>query len=242
MINSEKAYLNWSSGKDSALSLYRTSKDTKFSVEKLITTISSEYRRVSMHGLREELLQKQAKSIGIPLEVIELPEMSSMSTYDCTMNQLMERLEIAGFRKAIFGDIFLEDLRRYRESKFKTTSIQPVFPLWKEDSRKLMNEFIELGFKAIVVCTNSTYLDDSFCGRVLDNSFVEDLPGNVDPCGENGEFHTFVYDGPIFKYPVSFDIGQKVRKTYQPSGNDDDCFEDDDKGWDTEFCYLDLHA
>ncbi|MBT8319185.1 MAG: ATP-binding protein, partial [Gramella sp.] len=119
--------------------------------------------------------------------------------------------------------------------------ITPVFPLWKRDTKKLISEFIDLGFKAIVVCTNSKYLNDSFCGRIIDHDFIADLPENVDPCGENGEFHTFVFDGPIFSAPINFEIGEIVKKSYQSAKDkDDNCFQDEEESWDTEFCFCDL--
>ena len=119
--------------------------------------------------------------------------------------------------------------------------LNAVFPLWKKDTKALITEFVELGFKAVVVCTNSKYLDDSFCGRMIDTKFIKDLPENVDPCGENGEFHTFVFDGPIFSKPVKFKIGEKVKRSYASSKDEDDCFQDkDQQSWDTEFCFCDL--
>ncbi len=235
-----KTYFNWSSGKDSALALYKTFQQKEYQVSKLITTVNQDYQRVSMHGLREELLDMQAESIGIPLEKIKLPARVSMSLYNQTMENSVRRLKEDKYSHCVFGDIFLEDLRNYREEQLNNVGIQAVFPLWKKDTKALFNEFLELGFKAITVCVNAKYLDESFCGRVLDKEFIRDLPDTVDPCGEYGEFHTFVFDGPIFNKPIDFEVGEKVLRSYEPS-DDDDCFDDTkDKNWDTSFWYCDL--
>lgn len=236
-----KAYLNWSSGKDSAMSLYYAQNQDDYKVEKLLTTINKDVDRVTMHGVRNELLLKQAESLGLPLQISELSAETSMEDYNQKMKEATDNLISEGFTHSIFGDIFLEDLKKYREDQLKSVGIKAIFPLWKKDTRELITEFIDLGFKAIVVCTNSKYLDDSFCGRVIDHQFVNDLPENVDPCGENGEFHTFVFDGPIFNIPVAFEVGEKVNRSYKPAKDkDDNCFQDDEDAWDTEFCFCDL--
>lgn len=237
----KKAYLNWSSGKDSAMALYLAGKDGSYKIEKLLTTVNNDVERVSMHGVRNELLMQQAESLRLPIQMVKLNAETSMEVYNLKMQEATKSLINEGFSQSIFGDIFLEDLKEYREKQLKKIGIDAVFPLWKMNTSELIQQFINLGFKAIVVCTNSKYLDDSFCGRVLDHDFVKDLPADVDPCGENGEFHTFVFDGPIFESSVNFKIGEKVNRSYQPSGNDDDnCFQDDNKAWDTEFCFCDL--
>ncbi len=237
-----KTYFNWSSGKDSSLALYYILKQKEYDVSKLITTVNEDYERVSMHGLREDLLDEQAKSLGLSLEKIKLPAQVSMDSYNKSMKSAIGQLKIERYTHCIFGDIFLEDLREYRENQLKNVGIQGVFPLWKKNTKELLLEFLDLGFKAITVCVNAKYLDETFCGRVLDRQFLRDLPSNVDPCGENGEFHTFVFDGPIFKYPVNFKIGEKVLRGYEPSKEEnDDCFiEDSDQSWDTSFWYCDL--
>lgn len=236
-----KAYLNWSSGKDSALALYYAGKQNEFRVEKLLTTINKDLDRVTMHGVRNKLLFKQAENLGLPLQVAELSAETSMEDYNLKMKEATNSLIAEGYRYSVFGDIFLEDLKKYREEQLDAVGIRAVFPLWKKDTKKLITDFIDLGFKAIVVCTNSKYLDDSFCGRIIDHDFVKDLPENVDPCGENGEFHTFVFDGPVFNAPVKFEVGEKVNRSYQASKKaDDNCFQDDADSWDTEFCFCDL--
>ncbi|WP_343604874.1 hypothetical protein [Fluviicola sp.] len=143
-----------------------------------------------------------------------------MKAYESVMNQAMEELKAEGISQCIFGDIFLEDLRSYREQKLAESGITAHFPLWKRDTRELLLEFVDLGFKTMVVCTDASKLNDSFCGRVIDREFLSELPENVDPCGENGEFHTFVFDGPIFSEALRFSQGEKVYKTYTSQTSD----------------------
>ena len=235
-----KTYLNWSSGKDAALALYRLQNSKEYTIEKLVTTLNSEVDRVSMHGLRKELLIQQAQSLGIPLQLIELDGTVSMEEYNAVMKKSVSQLVTEGFTHSVFGDIFLEDLKKYREEQLKTVGITAVFPLWKNDTKELILEFIKLGFKAITVCVNAKVLDKSFCGREIDLEFIKSLPLGVDPCGENGEFHTFVYDGPNFKAPVKFEVGEIIERKYSPSKSDKDCFKDKPQSWDTAFWYCDL--
>ncbi len=239
-----RTYFNWSSGKDSSLALYYILKQNKYDVSKLLTTVNQEYKRVSMHGLREELLDQQAKSIGLPLQKIKFPAQVSMSSYNEAMQKEISMLKDEGYSHCVFGDIFLEDLRKYRDDQLHKVGIQSVFPLWQRNTKELLLEFIALGFKAITVCVNAKYLDETFCGRLLDKAFLNDLPSNVDSCGEHGEFHTFVFDGPIFRHPIAFEIGEKVLRGYEPSKDENDnCFADDldrDINWDTSFWYCDL--
>jgi len=237
----KQAYFNWSSGKDSALALYRILQGSEYKITSLVTTINADVNRVSMHGLREELLDFQAKSLGFPLEKIALNGNVSMSEYSKILGDATRKLKVGGNTYAIFGDIFLEDLRTYREDQLQSIGLKAVFPLWKQDTTKLIHEFIDLGFKAIIVCVNAKLLDESFVGRVIDYQFLADLPENVDPCGENGEFHTFVFDGPIFKDQINFRIGEKVLRGYDPAEDEDDnCLNDDQKAWDNRFWFCDL--
>lgn len=194
-----------------------------------------------MHGLRKELLLAQAESIGIPLHIIPLPGEVSMEAYNQIMEKEISRLSFEGFTHSIFGDIFLEDLKEYREQQLQKVGLEPVFPLWKMDTSQLMQNFLKTGFKAITVSVNANVLDKSFCGRILDDTFLYDLPKGVDPAGENGEFHSFVFDGPIFKNPVTFQKGEIVGKTF-PSveKKSDNCFSKKQKKWDTNFWYCDL--
>lgn len=209
-----KALFNWSSGKDSALALYKILKDNSLDTKYLITTVQQSTQRIAMHGVRIALLEQQAKSIGIPLHIIELPEMPTMEVYEATMQEHLSAFQKQGISHSVFGDIFLEDLRVYREEKLATLGFQGVFPLWKIETKELLEEFLSLGFQTIVTCVNARYLDKSFVGRIIDAKFIQDLPKNVDVCGENGEFHTFTFDGPIFQHPIAFEIGEIVYKTY----------------------------
>lgn len=192
-----------------------------------------------MHGLRTPLLEDQAKSIGIPLTKIELNGNLSMASYNAKMRDAMANLIAEGYGYGVFGDIFLEDLKAYREEKLAEVGVQGLFPLWKQNTRALVLEFLDLGFKAITVCVNAKLLDSSFCGRIIDRGFLEDLPPEVDVCGENGEFHTFVFDGPIFSRPIDYTVGDKVLRGYTPS-EDDDVVSPNDHSWDTSFWYCDL--
>lgn len=220
-----KAYLNWSGGKDSALALYHAQQDPALEVAALFTSVNAAHNRVSMHGVRRQLLQLQAQSIGLPLYTAELPEMPGMSDYERIMEQCVVGLQSKGFQTAIFGDIFLEDLKRYREEQLARVSLPCVFPIWKKDSRQLVRQFIDLGFKAVLVCVNSQYLDSSFCGRMIDDALLNDLPANVDPCGENGEYHSFVFDGPLFNIPIPFTKGEVVYREYAaPKEEKEQCF------------------
>lgn len=222
---SYKSYFNWSGGKDSALALHYALQDKGYGIERLLTNVNHQYRRVSMHGVREELLEQQAEAIGLPLQKLILPDQPSMSDYEAYMKQTMNGLKEEGFTHAFFGDIFLEDLRQYREAQLSRVGMQAVFPLWKRDTKELVKEFIDLGFKTILVCIKSELLDKSFAGRIIDHDFLKDLPPNVDPCGENGEFHTFVFDGPIFSKPVPIEKGEVVFREYAaPKDDNDQCF------------------
>jgi uncharacterized protein (TIGR00290 family) len=214
-LNTPRTYLNWSTGKDSAMALYQLQQNESYTVAHLLTSINAAHNRVSMHGLRRSLMLEQLNALGIPYSTIELPEEPSMEVYETLMKDAVGRLQADGFTCAAFGDIFLEDLRKYREEQLGAMGIQTLFPLWKNDTSKLLTEFIRLGFKAIVVCVNADLLDESFAGRLIDASFLEDLPANVDACGENGEFHTFCFDGPIFKNPVAFTKGENIYREYK---------------------------
>lgn len=219
-----KSYFNWSGGKDSSLALYHALKDENLSIDKLLTSVNKTYGRVSMHGVREELLEEQAKQIGLPLQKLLLTDQPSMSEYEEILKTNVEQLKNEGFTQSIFGDIFLEDLKKYREDNLATVGMTAHFPIWKRDTTELIHEFIDLGFKTVLVCIKSEVLDKSFAGRIIDKDFLKDLPNNVDPCGENGEFHTFVFDGPIFKEPIPIEIGESVFREYkQPKDEEDTC-------------------
>ncbi|WP_185209360.1 diphthine--ammonia ligase [Chryseobacterium sp. C3] len=230
-----KAIFNWSSGKDSALALYKILKEEKFEVTSLLTSINKEFQRISMHGVHVSLLEKQAESLGFPLIKMELPKEPSMEEYREIIGRTMTEIQSQGITHSIFGDIFLEDLKKYREDQLRSIGMEGVFPLWKINTTDLIREFLDLGFKTIVTCVNETYLDKSFAGRIIDEDFIKDLPENVDVCGENGEFHTFTFNGPLFKNPVEFEIGEIVKKTYPKPKSDENSEDDEYVFW---FCDL----
>ncbi|WP_278035603.1 diphthine--ammonia ligase [Flavobacterium nitratireducens] len=239
----KKALFNWSSGKDSALALYKILQNPEFKIDYLLTSVNQQFQRISMHGVRVELLQQQAESIGIPLEIMEIPEMPTMEVYESVMQQTLEKLKNKGISHSVFGDIFLEDLRQYREDKLATMGFEGVFPIWRIPTKELIQEFISLGFQTVVVCVNERYLDKSFVGRMIDQQFIDDLPENVDVCGENGEFHTFCFDGPIFQKPIDFELGEIVYRKYEKPKTDSSntaCDSDDSTAYDYGFWYCDL--
>ena len=239
----KKALFNWSSGKDSALALYKILQNPEFKIDYLLTSVNQQFQRISMHGVRVELLQQQAESIGITLEIMEIPEMPTMEVYESVMQQTLEKLKNKGISHSVFGDIFLEDLRQYREDKLATMGFEGVFPIWRIPTKELIQEFISLGFQTVVVCVNERYLDKSFVGRMIDQQFIDDLPENVDVCGENGEFHTFCFDGPIFQKPIDFELGEIVYRKYEKPKTDSSntaCDSDDSTAYDYGFWYCDL--
>ena len=229
-MNKIKTYFNWSSGKDSALALYHLLQDERYLVDELITTVNSHYNRVSMHGLRKELLTAQTDAINIKSSLIELPEMPSMEIYEQKMLETISRLKNDGFTHSAFGDIFLEDLRTYRENQLAKAGFKAVFPIWKRDTKALLNEFLDLGFKTIIVCANSKFFNENFVGTIIDKNFIDNLPEGVDPCGEHGEFHTFCFDGPIFNKPIEFTVGEKVYREYAHPNTDDSVCKSDNYG------------
>ncbi len=217
-----KVVFCWSGGKDSALALYKVLQKDEYEVIALLTTLNENFRRISMHGVREELLDAQADSIGLPLIKMFVSE-GTNSEYEKTMEALLLEYKAQGVTKIIFGDIFLEDLRLYRENNLTKVGLTAEFPLWKIDTKLLVNEFLELGFKTITCCVNDGYLDEDNVGVEITKEFIKRLPTTVDPCGENGEFHTFCYSGPIFKKPIPFAIGEKVYRPLEIKTSDDVC-------------------
>ncbi|MGW9684956.1 Dph6-related ATP pyrophosphatase [Flagellimonas sp. 2504JD1-5] len=214
MPTKPKTYFNWSSGKDSALALYQLQQQNQYTVDRLLTTVNAHYDRVSMHGLRREVLETQAKAVGIPLDILEVPESPSMEEYSTLMGNKIEDLKSRGYTHTAFGDIFLEDLKAYREQMLSSVGIQTIFPIWKRDTRELLEEFFDLGFRAVIVCINNSKLDASFLGKKLSPELIDQFPKDVDPCGENGEFHTFCFDGPIFRHPIAFELGETIFRVY----------------------------
>lgn len=187
-----KTYFNWSSGKDASMALYELSKDPRYTVDKLLTSVNTHHDRVSMHGLSRDVLKRQVDQLQIPLDTLELPEKPDMDDYNAIVLSKVETLKKEGFTHSAFGDIFLEDLKAYREKQLKTEGIEAVYPIWKRDTKELIRHFIASGFRAVLICINAQLLDESFIGREIDEDFLNDLPDNVDPCGENGSSIHFV--------------------------------------------------
>ncbi|MDD3013583.1 MAG: diphthine--ammonia ligase [Candidatus Gastranaerophilales bacterium] len=209
-MEKEKIVFSWSSGKDSALCLHEVLESNKYEIISLLTTVSEEYDRIFMHGVRKTLLDSQAESLGIPLNKVFVSSSPSNDEYEAKMKETLLAYKEKGVGSVAFGDIFLEDLKEYRDKKLAIVDMKGLYPIWKRDSKELVKKFIDLGFKAIVTCVNSKVLDKSFVGRVIDDDFLNDLPENVDPCGENGEFHSFAFEGPIFKEKIKFKVGEIV--------------------------------
>jgi uncharacterized protein (TIGR00290 family) len=202
----------WSGGKDSAMALHALRQNPDYEVVALLTTVTEGYGRISMHGVRRELLRQQVESIGLPLEEVFIPPQCVNSIYEARMAETMARLHGRGVPHFAFGDIFLRDLRAYRELNLAKIGAQAVFPVWDVDTSDLAKRFLADGFRAIAVCIDPRKLPKTFAGRELDAAFFKDLPAAVDPCGENGEFHTFVFDGPIFRSPIPVRIGEIVER------------------------------
>ena len=202
--------LAWSSGKDSALALHRLCYDTQYQVVALLSTITADYDRISMHGVRRILVEQQAEALGLPLEVMTISKNASNEEYEAQMEATLRRYQAQGVNVIAFGDIFLEDVRQYRQNNLAKLGVLGLFPLWQKDSRELVRSFITLGFKAAITCVDTKVLDAHFAGRMIDETLLTEFPEGVDACGENGEFHSFVFDGPIFKKPVQFAFGERV--------------------------------
>jgi len=213
-MSSHKAILCWSGGKDSAYCLHEVLLENVYEVRYLLTTVNGEFKRISMHGVREELLDKQAESIGIPLLKVNVTEGSNVE-YERQMETVLLKAKAEGINHVIFGDIFLEEVRNYRENNLARVGMTAVFPLWKKDTTGLIKDFIDRKFKTIICCTNDGYLEKTWLGREIDESFLDDLPSGVDPCGENGEYHSFCYDGPIYEKEIGFIPGEMVYKSLE---------------------------
>jgi uncharacterized protein (TIGR00290 family) len=200
----------WSGGKDSCMALHELRRDPLREVVALLTTVTEGYDRISMHGVRRVLLERQAAALGLPLEIVTIPPQCVNAEYESRMEAMLLTWKARGITEVAFGDIFLEDLREYREKNLARAEMKALFPVWKRPTRELAREFVAQGFHAVTVCVDPKILDASFVGRELDSKFLAELPVAADPCGENGEFHSFVYDGPGFSAPVKFTIGEKV--------------------------------
>jgi uncharacterized protein (TIGR00290 family) len=207
-----KAVVAWSSGKDSAFALHVARGAGDVEIVGLLTTVTSTFGRVSMHAVREELLDLQAQALGLACRKVSIPWPCPNETYEREMALALAAERARGVSRVIFGDLFLVDIRAYRESRLAGTGIEPLFPLWGRDTRALAYEMLASGLRAIITCVDPHELDRAFAGRQLDESFLADLPAGVDPCGEKGEFHTFAWAGPMFQRPVTVTAGEIVER------------------------------
>lgn len=230
----EKAIFCWSGGKDSSLCLYEVLKSGDYKVEYLLTTLNENFKRISMHGVQEALLEEQARAIGIPLKKVYVKE-GNNEEYERNMEMLLLEIKAEGIHNVIFGDIFLEDLRQYREANLAKVGMKAVFPLWEKNTGQLIKTFLSLGFKTITCCVTDE-LGEAFVGEEIDSEFIDSLPEHVDPCGENGEFHTFCFEGPIFNSKIKFKKGEKVFKSLELRESDSNLNQLKIKG----FWYCDL--
>jgi uncharacterized protein (TIGR00290 family) len=209
---STRALLSWSSGKDSAYSLHVIQKSGMCQVVGLLTTVTDTFGRVSMHGVREALLDRQAQAVGLPLVKVRLPFPCPNETYERLMSETLAAVRSDGVRHVAFGDLFLEDIRSYREAKMRSVGMECLFPLWHRPTAELAREMIASGLKARLCCVDPRHLDRSFAGREFDDALLRDLPPSVDPCGERGEFHTCVTDSPSFRAPIAIRVGETVER------------------------------
>ena len=205
-----RVVLSWSGGKDSALALHALRGTPGLRVEGLLTTVTRDFDRISMHGVRRSLLEAQAASLGLPLQLNFISRGAGNAEYEASMAEAFALCRAQGAETIAFGDLFLADIRAYRDRQLAQQRMLPLYPVWRPDTDRLIHEFLDLGFKAAVVCVDPKQLAPSFVGRVIDAQFLADLPPGVDPCGENGEFHTFVFDGPMFAGRVGFSFGEIV--------------------------------
>lgn len=208
----KKTWLSWSSGKDSAWALHVLSQSDEYSVKGLFTTINSEFERVAMHAVRVELLKKQAQAVGLPLYLIEIPNPCSNEQYAAVMTDFMAHAGNEGVQCMAFGDLYLEDVRHYREERMQGSGIEPIFPLWGRPTRALLAEMLAGGLRACLTCVDPRVLPAAFAGRELTPALLESMPDSIDACGENGEFHSFVFDGPMFNQPLDIEMGEVVSR------------------------------
>jgi uncharacterized protein (TIGR00290 family) len=207
-----KAWLSWSTGKDSAWALHATRLRGEVEIVALLTTVNSTHARVAMHAVRESLLDAQAQAVGLPLVKVPIPWPCPNETYEQKMASAIAQARRQGVGHMIFGDLFLEDIRMYREEKLKGTGVTPLFPIWGTDTRRLAQEMVEAGLRAYLTCVDPKQLDPKFVGRAYDARLLAELPAGVDPCGEKGEFHTFACAGPMFRRPISVEVEEVVKR------------------------------
>ncbi|ORU92013.1 MAG: ATP-binding protein [Cycloclasticus sp. symbiont of Bathymodiolus heckerae] len=208
----KKTLLSWSSGKDSAWTLYHLQQDEDIELVGLVTTVNETHQRVAMHAVRVELLKQQAQAANLPLHIIYIPHPCSNELYNKAMNDFFDSIEGKGITHMAFGDLYLEDIRQYRVDNLKLTELEPLFPLWLKPTEELAHAMLEGGLKTRITCVDPKQLPASFCGREFNQQFLEDLPDGVDPCGENGEFHSFAYAGPMFQQEIRITSGEVVER------------------------------
>jgi uncharacterized protein (TIGR00290 family) len=207
-----RCVLNWSSGKDSAWALHLLREAGDVDVVGLLTTVNEEFDRVTMHAVRRELLLGQAHAVGLPLTIVALPSSCTHEDYELRMGEVVQRLKSEGVEAMAFGDLYLQDVREYRERQLSKVGLRALFPLWKQPSDEVASRMLDAGMRAVVTCVDPRALDHTFVGREWNTELLRDLPESVDPCGENGEFHTFVYDGPVFSHPLSVERGEVLER------------------------------
>jgi uncharacterized protein (TIGR00290 family) len=210
VLNRESVILSWSGGKDSCMAAYQLLASQKYQIASLLTTVTEEYDRISMHGVRRSLLEQQADSLGVPLHPIAIPKDCPNEIYEARMREAVEHFKARGITKVAFGDLFLQEVKQYRDERLAQAGMTGLYPIWMRDTAELVRTFIGLGFRAILCCVDTQAIDASFAGREIDQALLEDLPDSADPCGENGEYHSFVYAGPIFKRPIPCRAGERV--------------------------------
>jgi uncharacterized protein (TIGR00290 family) len=213
-IQKIKISLSWSGGKDSCYTLYKLLQDDRYEVVNLHTTFGEESRRVGMHGIHEELIEMQAAALNLPLVKIYYPASGDNMAYEKAINHFLDELKLEGIHHIAYGDIYLEDLRKYREDQLAKKDFKAVFPLWAKDTSTLAADFIDHGFKTVICAADADKVDPEWVGRDFDSQFLAALPEEVDRCGENGEFHSFCYDGPIYKESLQIQVGEKIKKSY----------------------------
>lgn len=215
MASRKKVTISWSGGKDAAFSLYKILQSPLYEVVHLHTLVDSATLRVGMHGVPVALIKQQAEAIGLPLKILYLEKSESNEKYALLMKELYQTCKQEGIEAVVFGDIFLEDLRTYREALLATSNLEGIYPLWKQNTTALLSDFINAGFKTLVCCANTDYFSEEEIGKTIDHMFIEHLSHEVDPCGERGEFHTFVYDGPLFKTTLAVRRARVIQQHYE---------------------------
>lgn len=206
----ERIVVGWSGGKDSALALREIFASDAYDIVALVTTVTAGYDRISMHGVRCSLLEQQAAAIGLPLRKVTISPGATNAAYEAAMHDALREFRWAGVTRVVFGDLFLEEIRAYRDRMLAEVGMTAIYPVWGRNTAQLARDFIAYGFEAVLVCVDPKQIDGSFAGRRFDHALLRDLPASADPCGENGEFHTFVFNGPIFRRPVPIQSGESA--------------------------------